>query len=92
MKKPYTASSSRTRGNRADNKPKTGVAASSVRNVPVIIQGITGRAGRTHADLMQHPEGAEGWRWCEGRRIVSGQFQALPGGLKKCNTLSLAHF
>jgi hypothetical protein len=46
------------------------------------------RPERANADLMQHPEGAEGWRWCERRRIVSGQFtELLEAGLKKCNTI-----
>ena len=50
--------------------------------------GPENRAERAHANLMQHPEGAERWRWCEGRRIVSAQFTGLlEAGLKKCNTI-----
>ena len=50
--------------------------------------GSEDRAERANANLMQHPEGAEGWWWCERRRIVSGQFtELLEAGLKKCNTI-----
>ena len=50
--------------------------------------GTEDRAERANANLMQHPEGAEGRWWCECRRIVSGQFtELLEAGLKKCNTI-----
>ena len=50
--------------------------------------GAKDRSERANADLMQHPEGAERWWWCERRRIVSGQFTGLlEAGLKKCNTI-----
>ena len=46
---------------------------------------------RPDTDLMQHPEGAEGWRGRESCRVFSCQVQCSStkdlGGSKKCNTL-----
>src|SRR5690349_14804357 len=51
------------------------------------------RTKRANTNLVQDPKRSKRRRWCERRRVVSGQFQELlEAGSRKFNTLSSIHF